>query len=194
MASTARELFDAARRQYAKREGGTWLSTLYIGVPHQLPPWMKDSVNHPPYTHGDWMPDQYVDGDHDCHAVMQLVDGLTYQGHQSAEVRRLVAEELSAWLPTHWQERVLCKLYAGDPMSSPDFRLLSSELGWEQLYPEVDGNFCLTGHVVDADEEGYANVYHEAMMSEDAAREAGLKVEEGSVYRKEVSDGCSPDQ
>jgi len=188
MASTARELFDAARRQYAKREGGAHLSTRYICVPQQLPPKVKDSFCAPPDTEGE-MPDQYVEGDHDCHAVMRLVDGLTYQGHQWAKVRSLAERELRERLSGDWQERVLCKLYAGDPMSSQDFRLLSNDLGWEQLYPEVDGDFDLTGCVVGADEEGYLNVYHDAMMSEDAAREAGLEVDEGSVYRKEVSDG-----
>jgi hypothetical protein len=194
MASTARELFDAARRQYAKREGGKWLATLYIGVPHQLPPWMKDSDSHPPETDGE-MPDQYVDGDHDCQAVMRLIDGPTYQGHQSAKVRRLAEVELDRLLPSHWQERLLCELYAGHPWNDPDFRLLANDLDWADLYPEVDfvlnphGDFCMTGEVVGADEEGYANVFHEAMISEDAARKAGLVVEEGSVYRKEVSDG-----
>lgn len=187
MSSTARELFDAARRQHAKHHGGAYVAALCIGVPHQLPPWMADSDSHPPEKEGE-MPDQYGEGDHDCQAVMRLVDGLTYQGHQAAKVRRLAEVVLDAMLPSGWQERVLCQLYAGDPMSDPDFRLLSNDLQWQQLYPEVDGNFDLTGGVVAADEEGYLNVYHEAMMSEEDAREAGLKVDEGSVYRKEVSD------
>ena len=187
MASTARELFDAARRQYAKREGGKWLTTLYIGVPHQLPPWIKDSDSHPPERDGE-MPDQYVAGDHDCQAVIGVVDGLTYQGHQSAEVRRLAEEELDTWLPDHWQEEVLCQLYAGHPFDDPDFQRLSNDFQWHGLYPLVDGDFELTGGVVDSDAEGHLNVYHDAMMSEEDAREAGLVVEDGSVYRKEVSD------
>lgn len=187
MASTARELFDAARRQYAKREGGKLLTTLYIGVPHQLPPLMKDSDSHPPEQDGV-MPDRYVAGDHDCRAVMRVVDGLTYQGHQSAEVRRLAEEELDTWLTPHWQEEVLCQLYAGHPLDDPDFKRLSNDFQWHGLYPLVDGDFELTGGVVDSDAEGYLNVYHDAMMSEEDAREAGLVVEDGSVYRKEVSD------
>lgn len=183
MSSTARELFDAARRQYAKQEGGKLLTTLYIGVPPQLPPWMKDSDSHPPEKEGD-MTDQYVEGDHDCQTVMGVVDGLTYQGHQSAEVRRLAEEELDTWLPTHWQEKVLCQLYACHQYKDRDFKRLSGDFTWHGLYPLVDGDFDLTGGVVAADEEGYLNVYHEAMMSEEDAREAGLVVEDGAVYRE----------
>lgn len=193
MSSTARELFDAARRQHAKQKGGRHLTTQYICVPHQLPPSLKDSAWSPPDTERD-MPDQYVQGDHDCHAVMRLVDGLTYQGHQSRKVRALAERELQELVGDHWQQRVLCKLYAGQPWNDPDFRRLANDLDWEDLYPEVNGDFCLTGDVVGADEEGYANVFHEALMSEDVAREAGLVVEDGSVYRKEVSDGCPTPQ
>jgi len=146
MSSTARELFDEFRRGRARSHGGAFVLTLYIGVPHQLPPWIKHSDSHPPEKEGE-MPDQYVEGDHDCQAVMRLIDGLTYQGPQSAEVRRLAEDELDTWLPTHWQEELLCELYAGHPFDDPDFKHLSNDFQWHGLYPLVDGDFDLTGGV-----------------------------------------------
>lgn len=182
MSSTAKELFDAALRQYAKQKGGQHLTTQYICVPHQLPPKLMDSAWSPPETDGE-MQDQYVAGDHDCHAVMHLIDGLTYQGHQSLKVRALAEKELDSLMPDYWQERVLCGMYAGDPMSDPDFRRLSNDLQWDGVWPEVDGDKCLTGGIVGS-EDGYASVMNEAMMREDVARAAGLVVEDGCVHVK----------
>lgn len=183
MSSTAKELFDAALRQYAKHKSGKYVSTLYICVPHQLPPVIKDSDFDPPEADGE-MPDQYVAGDHDCRSVMRLVDGLTYQGHQAIQVRSLAERTLQDFLPDHWQEEVLCRLYSGQPMWNPDFRNLSRDLRWDVLWPEVDRDKCLTGKVV-GEEEGYVSVFNEAMMREDVAREAGLTIEDGCVYSEE---------
>jgi hypothetical protein len=182
MASTASELFDAALRQYAKHKGGQHLSTQYICVPHQLPPKLMDSYWSPPETDGE-MVDQYVAGDHDCHAVMALVDGLTYHGHQALRVRRLAEKELSDLLPDSWRERVLCQLYSGHSITDPDYKRLADDLLWDCVWPEVDGDLLLTGNLV-GDEDGYANVRDEAMMQEPVALAAGHTVDDGHVVLK----------
>lgn len=185
MASTPDELYRAALRQYAKHHGGKYVATQYICVPHQLPPRVVDSGRNPPETDGE-MDDHYVAGDHDCHTVMPLIDGLTYNGHQWAKVRALAERELDDVLPSHWRERVLCEWFSGCHMSDPDFRRLSDKLPWDGLWPVVDGERLLTGGIVES-EDGYASVCNEAMMLESDAREAGLVVEDGAVH---LTGGC----
>ncbi len=180
MASTVRELFDAALRQHARLRAGKYLATFYIGVPHQLPPKIMDSSLNPPDREGE-LADQYVRGDHDFHACIPLIDGLTYQGHQAPAVRTLAARHLRGVLGADWMERVLCKMYAGSPMHDPDYRRLADGLAWDDLWPVVDAEKCLTGEVVES-EEGYANVLNEAMMREDVARAAGFVVADGFVH------------
>jgi hypothetical protein len=180
MASTPDELFRAALRQYAKHHGGEYVATQYICVPHQLPPRVVDSQLNPPETEGE-LPDQYVTGDHDAHAVMPLIDGLTYVGHQFARVRSLARRYLRPILKPHWEEVVLCDMYRCDHMSDTDFRRIGEDLLWDGVWPEVDADRHLTGRIVES-EEGYANVLNEAMMREDVAIAAGLVVEDGCVH------------
>lgn len=173
---TVRDLFDAALRRYAIANGDD-PATLYICVPHQLPPLVKDSDWYPPDPEAG---DQYVAGDHDYLSVMPLADGLTYRGHQYAEVHGLAVREISSLLPAHWMERVLCRLYAGHPMSDPNYRMLWDDLSWDGVWPEVDGDLLLTGELV-GDDEDYASVLDDAMMQVSVAEEAGLVVSDGYV-------------
>jgi hypothetical protein len=187
MSSTARELFDAALRQHAKHKAGDYLSCWHIGVPHQLPPRLIDSGYNPPETDGE-MADQYVKGDHDFHTCIHVLDGLTYRGHQGAEVVGLARRKIREVLDYGWEEQVLCELYAFEHMTNADFKRLGDDLLWHGVWPEVDGSCHLTGRIV-SDEEGYVNIDDEAMMREETAIASGLDVVDGRAKRVEVSDG-----
>lgn len=182
MGLTADDLFHAALRQYAERKGGDYLAGWYIEIPHQRPPELTCATFFPPDPEAD---DQYVLGDHDLNGCIPVTDGLTYVGHQALKVNSIARRKMREVFGSEWEASVLCDLYAGQPMSDPDFRRLSGDLLWDCIWPEVDGDMHLTGGIV-GDEEGFANVMDEAMMREDVAKKAGLVVEDGYVHAKEV--------
>lgn len=173
------ELFREALRQYALRQGNWYVEDAFIGIPHQSLPVLKGAHYSPPDEEAG---DKYVAGDHDFHDCISLVDGLTYKGHQWPRVRGLAERELNSRLGRNWMAQVLCELCKGEPVTAPDFRLLSETLvvSWDDAWPEVDADMRLTGRIVGS-EEGYASVNNEAMISESDAIAAGLKIVDGAV-------------
>lgn len=169
--------FMEALREYANYHAD--IGTLYIGIPHQLPPKVIDAdINPPDEEDGD----RYVKGDHDFHGCISLADGLAYEGHQAIAVRRAARKEVHSWLRDGWwQERVLCKVFDGERFDCPAFTAISDTLDWDCIYPVVDGEFCLTGEIVE-DTGGYVMVDRvRAAMPEADAKDAGHPVKDGCV-------------
>jgi hypothetical protein len=163
---------------YAERKLGDDVSHLFIGVPHQLPPLVRDAHFSPPEED-----DAHVCGDHDYHRCVDLIGGLTYRGHQQIRVRLLAARELRHYLHSHWQERATVQEFRGAHYQDADFQAAAHAdvLAWDGCWPVIDADFCLTGDIDDGS-DGMVNINDEAMMSQEDADLAGLAVEDG-VWR-----------
>lgn len=184
MAAITEKEFRVALREHALK-AGDYLNTKYIGIPHQLPPVVKDSHFAPPDEDCD---DRYVAGDHDYHACVSLIDGMTYTGHQQAQVRTLAERYLDKEFGRNWMAEVLCEMFAGHRIDDPEFRKLNESqslaIAWDDLWPEVDAVLRLTGRCVGS-EEGYVNIDDEAMIEESEAIAAGMVIEDGRVVSYE---------
>ena len=153
------------------------INDLYVCIPHQLPPRIKSSVFEPP-EEGD----RYVLGDHDMRETIPLYAALSYRGHRDVAVHSLAIGRIAEELPSNWLERLACEQFQGTRISDQEFRRVLSLLPWIQVYPEVDGDLCLTGRIVDCDAEGYVNVDDDALMPEELAKD--WRVVEGYIKER----------
>lgn len=74
----------------------------------------------------------------------------------------------------------ICQQFAGKHYRDRQFRQVSSAADWNQVWPEIDRDGNLTGSLV-GDEDGFANVDDEAMISTAEAHAGGWTIHDGQA-------------
>ena len=160
----------------------------YVCVPHQSPPFIRDSEYDPPEREDD---DRYVRGDHDFHAVMSVGEALFFTGHQQYKVQAAATKYIDENLGTFWLEQMAVDFMCGWHIDCPETQAIMDcdAIGWDCVWPEVGSDLRVTGYLSEGDGL-VANYYNKAHIRLTEEQIAELKSEAASHGDEDLVGCC----
>ena len=174
--------------EYLREKVDEILKNDYVCVPHQLPPFIRDSEYEPPEDEDD---DRYVRGDHDFNSVMSVGDALFFTGHQHHKVQAIAAKHIHENLGTFWLEQMAVDFMCGWHIDWPETQAIMDcdAIGWDCVWPEVGSDLRINSYLSEGDglTVSYLNKAHIRLTEEQIAT---LKIEAASHGDEELVDCC----
>ena len=174
--------------EYLSEKVDEILKSEYVCVPHQLPPFIRDSEYDPPERDDD---DRYVRGDHDFHSVMSVGEALLCTGHQQYKVQAIAAKYIHKYLGTFWLEQMAVDFTLGWHIDWPETQAIMDcdAIGWDCVWPEVGCDLRINSYLSEGD--GLVANYHDkAHIRLTEEQIAELKSEAASHSDEDMVECC----